>query len=43
MPTTARRVGFSTSKLMPAGGSISIGMAVAQVELQLVDPTFWAR
>ena len=25
IPTTARRVGFSTSKLIPDGGSISIG------------------
>jgi len=25
MQTTARRVGFSTSKLIPLGGSISIG------------------
>ena len=35
MPTTARRVGFSTSKLMPVGRVDLDRVAVAQVELEL--------
>ena len=36
IPTTARWVGFSTSKLMPAGGVDLDRVAVAEVQLQLV-------
>ena len=36
MPTTARRVGFSTSKLMPGRRVDLDRVAVAQVELELL-------
>src|SRR5512146_2798072 len=42
IPTTARRTGVSTSKLMPSGGWISTGWLYPRLSWRLL-PTFWAR